>query len=121
MRRVAVLALVGAAALGCRGGSPRLEGTWRGTRADGVGVDAQQAANAFAAQTTLTFRGDQVTITFPSGSQTGKYKVVRDDKGVVVIETDKDGPKDPQTFVIEGDKTLRWTVLDTKTITFVRQ
>ena len=45
---------------------------------------------------------------------------MREDKAQVTIVTDKDGPDDAQTFTLVDDKTLKWNVLDGKTITFTR-
>jgi hypothetical protein len=119
--RAAVLVTV-MGVLACRSsGAARLEGHWKGTRADGVGNDVQGAANTFAAQTEIEVKGDLITVTTPKDRQSGKYKVVREDKGQVVIVTDKDGPDDAQVFTFVDEKTMRWTVLEGKTITFVKQ
>ena len=104
----------------CGHGSPRLEGKWKGKSVEGVAPEAQAAANAFAADTEIDVKGDAITVITPKEKQTGTYKVVREDKGQVVIVTDKDGPDDAQTFTVVDDKTLRWSVLEGKTITFVR-
>ena len=87
---------------------------------EGVAPEAQAAANAFATDTEIDVKGDAITVITPKEKQTGTYKVVREDKGQVVIVTDKDGPDDAQTFTMVDDKTLRWSVLEGKTITFVR-
>jgi hypothetical protein len=106
----------------CHGdGAPRLQGKWRGVRAEGVEVAAQPAANAFATSTELDVRGDAITVTTPHDQQSGRYKVVRQDKATLVITTDKDGPADPQTFTFLDDKTVRWAVLEGKTIVFAKQ
>lgn len=104
-----------------KGGAPRLEGHWKGTRADGVGGDMQTVANTFATQTEIDVKGDLITVTTPKDRQSGKYKVVREDKAQVVIVTDKDGPDDAQTFTFVDDKTMRWSVLEGKSIVFVKQ
>jgi protein-disulfide isomerase len=104
-----------------RSGAARLEGHWKGTRADGVSADAQTAANAFATQTEIDVKGDVITVVTPKEHQAGKYKVVKDDKTQVVIITDKDGADDAQTFTFVDDKTMKWNVLEGKTITFVRE
>jgi hypothetical protein len=103
------------------GGSARLEGRWKGLHADGVGPDALLAANAFASQTEIDVHGDQITVTTPRDHQAGRYRVVREDKTQVVIATDRDGPDDAQTFTFVDEKTMRWTVLEGKTITLARQ
>ncbi len=106
---------------GCsHGGSARLEGRWRGKSAEGVPADVQSAANAFATETEIDVRGDEITVITAHDKQTGTYKVLREDKAQVTIVTDKDGPNDAQTFTLVDDKTLRWNVLEGKTITFVR-
>jgi hypothetical protein len=106
----------------CHGdGASKLQGHWRGIRAEGVGSDALAAANAFATGTELDVKGDAITVTTPKDKQSGRYKVVRQDKATLVITTDKDGPSDPQTFTFVDDKTVRWAVLEGKSIVFARQ
>jgi hypothetical protein len=116
---LAVLALLAPAGCG-HAGSPRLEGKWKGKSAEGVASEAQSAANAFAADTEIDVRGDEITVITARDKQTGTYKVLREDKAQVTIVTDKDGPNDTQTFTLVDDKTLKWNVLDGKTITFTR-
>jgi hypothetical protein len=119
-RRLAIgIALLAVAA--CGRGSSRLEGKWKGLRADGVPAEAQARANDFAMAMELEVKGDTISIKSPSDKQTGKYKVVEDSKSKLVIVTDKDGPDDKQTFTFSDDKTMKWSVTDGKTITFVRQ
>ncbi len=124
-RTPALATLLGAllpALAACHGdGSPKLQGHWRGVRAEGVAVEAIAAANAFAAGTELDVRGDAITVTTPKDKQAGRYKVVRQDTTTVVITTDKDGPSDPQTFTFIDDKTVRWAVLEGKSIVFAKQ
>lgn len=121
-RMRAAVVIVAVAGMACsKSGATRLEGHWKGTRADGVGGDVQTAANAFATQTEIDVKGDLITVTTPKDRQSGKYKVVREDKSQVVIVTDKDGPDDAQTFTFVDDKTMRWMVLEGRSIVFVRQ
>jgi hypothetical protein len=121
MRSCAALALLALGLSACgHPGSARLEGKWKGKSAEGVGPEAQAAANAFAVETEIDVKGDAITVTTPRDRQSGTYKVLREDKSQVTIVTDKDGPDDAQTFTIVDDKTLRWSVLDGRTITFVR-
>ena len=101
-------------------GSARLEGRWKGTRADGVAPEAQQAANSFATQTEIDVKGDAITVITPRDKQSGTYKVLKEDKSAVTIVTDKDGPDDAQVFTFVDDKTMRWGVIEGKTITFTR-
>ena len=113
----ATLCLVSA----CHGdGAARLQGTWHGVRAEGVAADALAPANAFALATELEVRGDALVVTTPSDTQSGRYRVVKQDRTTLVITTDKDGADDPQTFMFVDDKTLRWVVLDGKAIVFAR-
>jgi hypothetical protein len=116
-----VCALAGST-VACHGeGAARLQGHWRGVRADGVAAEALGNANAFATGTELEVKGDSITITTPRDKQTGRYKVVKQDKATLVITTDKDGPADPQTFTFVDDKTVRWAVLEGKSILFSKQ
>jgi len=110
------------AAAACHGGgASRLQGHWRGVRAEGVPGEAAPAANAFAAATELEVKGDFITVTTPRDKQSGHYQVVKQDKATLVITTDKDGPGEPQTFTFVDDKTLRWAVLEGKSIVFAKQ
>jgi hypothetical protein len=121
MSRGAVPVLLALALSACgHGGSARLEGRWKGKAAEGVAPGAQSAANAFAAETEIDVRGDEITVTTAHDKQSGTYKVVREDKTQVTIVTDKDEPADTQTFTLVDEKTLKWNVLDGKSITFVR-
>lgn len=117
--------LLGALVLGVLacggGGSKRLQGKWHGLRAEGVAVASQAAANTFAAGMTLEVSGDSITVTTPHDKQTGRYKVVKEDKSTLVLTTDKDGPKEPQTFTFVDDKTVRWLVMDGEIIVLGKQ
>jgi hypothetical protein len=109
-------------AVACSGsGSKRLQGTWKGLRAEGVATNAVATANAFATSMQLDIRGDAITVQTPKDRQAGHYKVVKEDKASVVITTDKDGPSQPQTFTFVDDKTMRWAVVDGQAIVFARQ
>jgi hypothetical protein len=124
-RAVVIAALSFGVCLGASGchktGSPRLEGHWRGSKAEGVTSDVQQAANTFALDTELDVKGEAISVRTPKGRQAGKFKVVKEDKKSVVIVTDADGPKDEQTFTFDDERTMRWKVLEGKTITFHRE
>ncbi len=116
------IVVTSAALPACRGGgSARLEGRWKGMKAEGVLPEAQARANDFAVQTELDVKGDTITVTFPKEKQSGKYKVVSETKSTVVIVTDRDGDADKQTLTFVDDKTLKWTVIEGKTITFAKQ
>ena len=120
--RALLLAALVAGMLACSGGgSKRLQGKWHGLRAEGVAVASQAAANAFATGMTLEVSGDSITVTTPHDKQSGRYKVVREDKANLVLTTDKDGPKEPQTFTFVDDKTLKWLVMDGEQIVFAKQ
>jgi hypothetical protein len=102
-------------------GSARLEGRWRGVRAEGVSGEAQAAANAFVVGTEIDVKGDAITVSTPKDKQFGRYRVVRDDQASVIITTDKDGVDEPQMFTFVDAKTMKWAVLDGKSIVFARQ
>jgi hypothetical protein len=116
---LAALAALGLCACG-HGGSARLDGRWKGKNAEGVSPEAQAAANAFASEMEIDVRGDEITVITAHEKQSGTYKVLKEDKAQVTIVTDKDVPNDAQTFTLVDDKTLRWNVLEGKTITFGR-
>jgi hypothetical protein len=120
-RSLLVLALaLGAAA--CRPtGAARLEGKWKGVRAEGVAAEAQSSANAFATQMEIEVKGETISVTTGKEKQEGKFRVVKEDKASIVISTDKDGPEDKQTFTFLDERTMKWHVLEGKTITFARQ
>jgi hypothetical protein len=121
LARLPVLGATLALVSGCHGdGAARLQGTWHGVRAEGVAADALASANAFALGTELDVKGDALVVTTPSDTQSGRYRVVKQDRTTLVITTDKDGADAPQTFVFVDDKTLRWVVLEGKAIVFVR-
>ncbi len=107
---------------GCHhAGSPRLEGKWRGGKAEGVLPAAQAAATQFATDTELDFNADNITVRTSTSKQSSKYKVVREDKRSIIIETDADGPSDPQTFTFDDERNMRWQILPGKTLSFVRE
>jgi hypothetical protein len=123
--RVARASLVGAlaaAAAACHGdGAAKLQGRWRGVRAEGVAPESVAAANAFATGTELEVKGDAITVTTPKDKQSGHYKVVKQEKATLIITTDKDGPAEPQTFTFADERTMRWTVVEGRAIVFARQ
>ncbi len=105
----------------CHHGSARFEGRWKGVRAEGVTGEAAAPANAFAVGTVLDVKGDTITVSTPKDKQSGRYKVVKEDKATLVITTDRDGPDEQQKFTFVDDKTLKWAVQDGKSIVFARQ
>lgn len=116
---VAIAAL--SSSVGCKhAGSAKLEGHWRGVRAEGVAAGAQEAANAFATQTEITARGNQITVsTSQSKDLQGTYVVDEETKTTVVLHTDKDGPATKETFVFaENGKTMTWRIGEGRTIVF---
>jgi hypothetical protein len=122
LRALLVLAPVALVAACGHPGSVRLEGHWKGVRVDGPTGDALTRATEFATQTELDMRGDRITVTFPNQDpQSGRYRVLDETKQAVVIVTDKDGPNDKQTFSFVDEKTIKWLVLEGKSITFAKQ
>jgi hypothetical protein len=112
--------LVLAASGGCSKGSARLAGHWRGVRAEGATGAAEAAADAFVGKMEIDVSGDIVTVTTPSGKETGHYRVVSEDKTTTIITTDTDGGADPQNFTLIDAKTLRWAVVPGKAIIFTK-
>lgn len=121
MPRPLVALLLLLSLLGCKhAGSARLEGRWRGIHVDGVTADLQAQADAFAVGTEIEVKGDDITIVTPASKvkQIGKYKVVKEDKSTLIFFTDGDGQNDAQTFNFIDDRTVKWSVVEGKTITF---
>jgi hypothetical protein len=102
-------------------GSERLEGRWIGVRAEGTSADTAAAANAFATSTEFDFHRDTLMVTTSASTQSGHYRVVKEDGTKIVITTDRDGPGQTQTLVLSSDETMRWAILEGKTIVLVRQ
>jgi hypothetical protein len=120
--RLGTLAVASAIFLGCtRTGSARLQGRWRGVRAEGVVGEASTAANTFAFHTKLHFEGGEVTVLSPHQAQAGHYRVIREDATTLVLVTDADGPSAPETFTFGADGTMRWAILPGKAIVFARE
>ena len=121
--RIWLLPLVcGLSLVGCKK-SPqaRLEGHWRGSKVEGVSADVQAAANSFAVQMELDFKGDTLSVRTVREKQSSKYKVVRSDKSSVVIVTDADGANDEQTLSFITDDSLKWKAVEGKAITFLKE
>jgi hypothetical protein len=116
----AALAVVSTAA--CKSGSARLEGKWRGVRADGVSIETQAAANDYATKMEILAKGDTLTVTAPGSKKTGQYSVVKEDSEQLVIATDKAlSGTEKETFTFVDANTMRWMVAEGKTITFQKQ
>ncbi|MBX3186143.1 MAG: hypothetical protein KF819_03970 [Labilithrix sp.] len=101
-------------------GSAKLEGHWKGTRADGVPPGVQDAANSFALGTEIIVKGNQITVTTPAAKgQTSTYVVDDENKTTVVLHTEKDGPNAKETFALgEDGKTMTWRLGEGRTIVF---
>ncbi len=98
-----VVALLGTA---CgRAGCPRLEGKWRGVRAE---------------RATGEVSGDSMRVTTPNEAQSGHYRVVYENDTTVTIATDMDGPDVPQTFTFEGPNSVRWLAAEGESIVFAK-
>jgi len=102
----------------CRRGSPKLEGHWKGVRADGVDPTAQNPASAFAQNTEIIAQGDKIAIQTPNGrSPTTLYVVDKEDPTTVVIHTEKDGTTETFTFNEKGD-VMTWRIDTSRAIVF---
>jgi hypothetical protein len=122
-RGACVGALAAILSIACRApaSSAELEGRWIGVRAEGVSAEALSAANAFATNTELEFRRNEITVATAKQTQSGRYQLLREDPNAVVIATDLDGPAHPQTFVFAGDETMRWMLPEGKAIVFAKE
>jgi hypothetical protein len=120
---LAIAYLSGAGATGCKHPSSKLEGHWKGTRADGVPAAVQDAANTFATQTEIVAHGNQITVSTPgSKGQPSPFVVDSETPAVVLVHTDKDGTANKETFSFTEDgKTMTWRLGDGRTIVFQKQ
>ena len=112
---------VAVASGGCKHpGSAKLEGRWRGMRAEGVSAQVQDAANNFAIQTEILARGNLITITTPGAKAQQAPYVVDDEKGfIVVLHTEKDGAANKETFQFTEDgKMMTWRLGEGRSILF---
>jgi hypothetical protein len=124
LRLVLVGLVIAVSAMACKHpGSAKLEGRWKGTRADGVSPAVQDAANSFALGTEIVARGNQITVTTPAAKgQTSTYVVDDENKTTVVLHTEKDGVQAKETFSFGDDpKTMTWRLGEGRTIIFQKQ
>ena len=109
---------------GCGGGpADKLAGKWVGERIDNVSAEQVARATAWVKATTLEFAGDKLTVTIPTEpARKGTFKVAKVDGDKVVLSVRrKDSPtRDEATFLLQGDKTLRWDIGQSREITLVR-
>ncbi|MDB4941417.1 MAG: hypothetical protein JWP97_951 [Labilithrix sp.] len=126
---IALVAALTAALAGgltaCRhAGSAKLEGRWKGTRADGVAAGVQDASNAFATQTEIVAKGATISINAPGAprSQASPYVVDDESKTLLVLHTERDGAANKETFAFAEDgKTMTWKLGDGRSIVFAKQ
>ena len=111
-------------ALGCGGGpADKLEGKWVGDRIDNVSAEQVARATAWVKATTLEFAGDKLTVTIPTETaRKGTFKVAKvdGDKLVLSVHRKDSATRDETTFTLQGDKTLRWDIGQSREITLVR-
>jgi hypothetical protein len=112
-----MLVLFGAA--GCkRAGSQKLEGRWRGQKADGVADQVLLSANTFATNSEIIALGNQIAIHTPAGrNPAATYVVDKEDATTLVIHTDRDGSPETFTFNDKADMMV-WKIDAQRSITF---
>jgi hypothetical protein len=94
----------------CKGGSPRLEGHWKGAKAEGVPVEQEAAATQYAQSLELWFKGDSLTVQSAGAKRAGNFKVVKDEPDQVTIKSTFANVEQQEVFVIVDANTVRWTV-----------
>jgi hypothetical protein len=111
-------------ASGCGGGAAdKLEGKWVGERIDNVSAEQVARATAWVKATTLEFAGDKLTVTIPTEQpRKGTFKVAKvdGDKVVLSVHRKDSQARDETTLTLQGDKTLRWDIGQSREITLVR-
>lgn len=106
----------------CRaGGLARLQGHWQGVRAEGVDPEAQAAGDEFAASLNMDFKGDVVTVSTGTEKQSGRYAIVKEDTGSIVIAIADAAGDERETFTVVDDRTVKWAVGDTKRIILTKR
>lgn len=118
MRKLALVLLV--AAFGCKHpGSQKLEGHWKGQKAEGVAPTVQLTSDMFAQGTEIIVQGNQIAIQTPAGrNPPATYVVDREDATTLVIHTDRDGSA-AETFTFnEKADGMTWRVDPQRAITF---
>jgi hypothetical protein len=121
MRKLVLAVALAATALaaGCKHpGSQKLEGRWKGQKAEGVPEIAQVSANSFATGTEIIAQGNQIAIQTPAGrNPPATYTVDKEDATTLVIHTDRDKSTETFTFNEKAD-TMVWKIDDQRSITF---
>lgn len=117
----AVVTVLAVAAFACkRPGSQKLEGHWKGFKAEGVDPSAQISASAFANSTEIIAQGNQVQIQTQAGrTPPAIYVVDKEDATTLVIHTDKDPTAETFTFDEKG-QIMVWRIDAQRTISFKR-
>lgn len=101
-------------------GSSKLEGRWRGQKADGIAETVQLQGNAFARETEIIAAGNQIAIMTPAGrNPPATYVVDKEDATTVVIHTDPNGSPETFTFNERAD-TMIWKIDAQRSITFTK-
>lgn len=114
--------LLAAMLIGCVGckhpGSPKLEGHWKGQKAEGVPDNALGPANVFAVSTEIIAQGNQIAIQTQAGRNApATYVVDKEDATTLVIHTDRDGSAETFTFNEKAD-VMVWKIDAQRSITF---
>jgi len=117
--RQLVLAFVVLAACTKHVGSAKLEGHWKGQKAEGIPDSVQLAGNTFALGTEIFAQNNQITIQTPSGRHPPTtYVIDKEDATTLVIHTDHDAP---ETFSFNAaGNVMVWKVDAQRSITFAK-
>ncbi|MBX3228723.1 MAG: hypothetical protein KIT84_08730 [Labilithrix sp.] len=119
MRKLVLLGTLLALAACKPSGSKRLEGHWKGIRAEGVDPSAQANATAFALSTEIIAQGNQIAVQTQAGrSGPATYVVDKEEGATLVIHTDQ-AATETFTFTEKADQ-MTWHVDQTQTIVFRR-
>jgi hypothetical protein len=122
--RLFALAAAMIASTACGAGPvDKLEGKWVGERIDNVSAEQVARATAWVKATTLEFAGDKLTVTIPTEpARKGTFKVAKvdGDKVVLSVRRKDSQARDESTFMLQGDKSLRWDIGQSREITLVR-
>jgi hypothetical protein len=94
-----------------------------GERIDNVSAEQLARATAWVKATTFEFAGDKVTVTIPTeNARKGAFKVAKaeGDKLLLSVHRKDSAARDEIALTLQGDKTLRWDIGQSREITLVR-
>src|SRR5262245_5104937 len=123
MRKLVLgLLLAAVPLLGCRRPVSKLEGHWRGQKAEGIPDPVMVQGNAFAVGTEIIAQGNQIAIQTPAGrNPAATYVIDKEDATTVVIHTEPRDGSSAETFTFNDKADMMiWKIDAQRSMTFKR-